>query len=502
MTYGLTLQPSGIDPHIHQSSELGIALRQVYDTLIYRDPTTNAFVPGLASSWSVSDDLLSYTFNLRQDVTFHDDTPFNAQAVAINLDRITAPATASQRAALLLGTYTGYEIIDDYTIRLNLAEPYSPFLDGLSQVYLGMASPTALDAVSTNRYQFHQVGTGPFIFVDYLPDNRITLRRNPDYRWGPVFYTSVAEESVDEIVYRFFPDPATRSLAVERGDVQIMGEIQPTDARQLVDSSTVQLEPVEIPGQPLQFLINANRFPTDSVAMRQALLFGTNRTAIVDSVFQGFSPVAWGPLSRATLYYNRAVESVYAFDTTQAEALLGSLGYSDTDFDGILDLGGAPLELEMIVPPWGLTPDVAQVIQDQWRTLGIRVNIIQVPNFSALIEQVNLGEYHLVAFNSFGFDPSLMNSYYMTNGVNNFMGYSNPELDTILADATRTNDPEIRRNLYGQAQALIMREALVLPIRDYVNLNGRAASVQGLTFDSYGWFPLMHNVTLSNADGS
>ena len=114
----MTLQPSTFDPQIGASSELGIPLRSVYDTLVYRDPQSLEFVPGLATSWTISPDGLIYTFALRQGVNFHDGTPFNAQAVAANLDRITNPMTASQKALFLLGPYTGYEIVDDYTIRL------------------------------------------------------------------------------------------------------------------------------------------------------------------------------------------------------------------------------------------------------------------------------------------------------------------------------------------------------------------------------------------------
>src|SRR5688572_929508 len=132
IVYGLTFEPSGFDPHIQASSELGIVLRQVYDTLVYRDPTTGEFVPGLATGWTVSDDGLLYTFTLRQGVKFHDGTTFNAQSVASNLDRVIDPATASQKAKFMLGPYLDNEIVDEYTIRLRLAEPYTPLLDSLS----------------------------------------------------------------------------------------------------------------------------------------------------------------------------------------------------------------------------------------------------------------------------------------------------------------------------------------------------------------------------------
>jgi len=496
IVYGLTLEPSGLDPHINASSELGIPLRQVYDTLVYRDPTTKEFIPGLATDWTISDDGLTYTFTLRQNVKFHDGTDFNARAVAANLDRITNPDVASQKAIFMLGPYIGYEIIDDYTIRLKLSEPYSPLLDSLSQVYTGIASPAALSQYSSTRYQFHQVGTGPFTFFEYVPGDRIVLTRNPNYWGGPTYYQTVSDQSIDEIEFRFFSDVPTRSVAVSSGSAQIMGEIPPIDARGLVSNSAVQLLPVTIPGQPLQFLMNTTRFPTDKREVRQALLFGTNRNAIVDAIYQRFSPIAWGPLSASTLYYSRAMNGLYTHDTAQAQALLTAAGYDDNNGDGILDIGGIDLEVTVIVPPWGLIPEVAQLLQDQWRTIGVKAILESVPTFNSLNARIKSGEYNLVAYYTFGLDPAFLNAFFTTEGSTNWTGYARPELDNILNEAVRQNDPNVRRDLYSQAQQIIMDEALILPIRDYVNLNATQSTIKGLTFDAYGWFPVLNNTSL------
>jgi peptide/nickel transport system substrate-binding protein len=160
IVYGLTLMPSGFDPHINASSELGIVLRSVYDTLLYRDPQTKAFVPGLADKWQISGDGLTYTFHLKTGVKFHDGTPFDASAVAANLDRITAPATRSQKAVFMLGPYDHYAVVDPQTIQVVLKSPYAPLLDAFCQVYLGMASPTALKAY--DPLPVPPDGTGPF----------------------------------------------------------------------------------------------------------------------------------------------------------------------------------------------------------------------------------------------------------------------------------------------------------------------------------------------------
>ncbi|MCS6872444.1 MAG: ABC transporter substrate-binding protein [Anaerolineae bacterium] len=495
IVYGLTLLPSGFDPHINASAELGIPLRSVYDTLVYRDPVTKAFVPGLAERWDISPDGLVYTFYLRRDVRFHDGEPFNALAVAANLDRITAPETRSQKAAFLLGSYERYIVLDEYTIQLVLKTPYAPLLDSLSQVYLGIASPKALREYGTDLYQLHQVGTGPYQMVEFIPGDYILLRRNPSYRWGPSFYRTDNPAPVEEIEFRFFTDPATRAPALESGAVDIIGELPPLDALALARRDDITLIPQPIPGMPLQFFFNTGKAPTDRLDVRRAIITATDRVAIIDSVFQQLSPVAYGPLTAVTPFYEPQIKQYYPHDREVARQTLTELGYRDNDGDKILDLNGAPLRLIVIVPTWGYVPQVAQRLQSQWREQGIDVELRQVPNLAGLLAAVQSGEYHLVAFNDFGADPSLLNNFYLSEARNNFMRVSNANLDQWLRQAAQINDPAQRQNFYTGVQGLIMDQALILPIRDYVNLNAHGKRVSGLAFDAYGWFPLLANLT-------
>ncbi|MCE7948682.1 MAG: hypothetical protein DYG88_14760 [Chloroflexi bacterium CFX4] len=499
IVYGLTLLPSGFDPHINASSELGIPLRSVYDTLVYRDPITKDFVAGLAERWEISPDGLLYTFYLRRDVRFHDGEPFDAYAVAANLDRITNPETRSQKAVFLLGTFERYIVTDAYTIQLALKAPYAPLLDSLAQVYLGIASPKALQAYSSDLYQLHQVGTGPYQMVEFIPGDYILLRRNPEYRWAPAFYLPDNPSPVEEIEFRFFTDPATRAPALESGAAHIMGELAPLDALALNRRDDMTLLPQPIPGMPLQFLFNTAKAPTDRLDVRRAIITATDRTAIIDSVFQQLSPVAYGPLAAASPFYEAQIKQFYPYNREVARQALSDLGYTDNDGDRILDLNGAPLRLIVIVPTWGNAPQVAQRLQSQWRDQGIDAELRQVPNLAGLLAAVQSGDYHLVAFNDFGADPSLLNTFYLTDGRNNFMRVSNANLDQWLMQATQTNDPAERQNFYTGVQGLIMDQALILPIRDYVNLNAYSKRVGGLTFDAYGWFPLLANLTF-NAD--
>ncbi|MBN1812709.1 MAG: ABC transporter substrate-binding protein, partial [Anaerolineae bacterium] len=493
LVYGLTLAPSGIDPHVNASSELGIPLTSVYDTLVYLDPNTGDFVPGLAEDWDVSGDGLVYTFYLREGVTFHDGTPFDAEAVRFNLERITSADLASQKASFMLGPYERVEVVDDYTVRIHLSEPFAPLLDSLSQVYLGMASPAAVEEWGSD-YQLHQVGTGPFVFAEYVPQDHLLLRRNPDYAWGPEIYqhdTALA----DEIEFRFFVDPATRSPALETGEVDIMGEIPPQDAVRLAESDDFRIEAVPIPGVSLMFFLNTNRPPLDDVKVRQALLYGTDRQAIVATIFRDTSPVAYGPLAANTFGYEPAVKDYYAHNPAQAATLLDEAGWKDTDGDGVRDKDGESMILDMTLMGWGHMPEVGQLLAAQWSALGIEVNSPPPVSYPEALEIAGEGRHHLIPFNLSGSDPDILRKFFHSQATFNWSKLDDGELDNWLEAAARTSSWEEREALYSQIQLRVMSEALVLPIRDYVNLNGVSDQVQGLRFDAQGWFPRLIDVT-------
>ncbi|RPI52145.1 MAG: ABC transporter substrate-binding protein, partial [Chloroflexi bacterium] len=465
LVYGLTLAPSGIDPHVDASSELGIPLTSVYDTLVYQD-RDGSFVAGLAERWEVSDDGLLYTFYLRQDVHFHDGTTFNAQAVQFNLDRIRDLGAGSRKAGQMLGPYERTEVVDEHTARLHLAEPYAPFLDSLSQVYLGMASPAAVQQWGS-EYQLHQVGTGPFVFQEYLPNDHLTLVRNPDYAWAPEVYDHDGPAYLDEIEFRFYVDPAVRALALESGEAHVMGEVPPQDALRLEGDELFTLHLVPVPGQPLQFFINTARPPTDDIRLRQAILYAADREGIVSTVFLGYSPVAWGPLASSTMGYEPQMEGTYAHDPARAGALLDEAGWTDTDGDGIREREGQPLILQAYLQGWGYLPEVGQLLQSQLRDVGIDLQL-QTVAYPAAVEAASQGLHHLAPMVLSSSDPSVLNLTFPSSGLPgfNWSKTEDAELAGLLTEAVRTMDLNRRAELYSQAQLRIMDLALILPVRD------------------------------------
>jgi peptide/nickel transport system substrate-binding protein len=182
----------------------------------------------------------------------------------------------------------------------------------------------------------------------------------------------------------------------------------------------------------------------------------------------------------------------------QAEALFNTTGLTDTDDDGWRDVDGAPVTLKVVVPPWGMTPEVAQLVEAQWEeTLGVKVEVEQAASFVALNEAAASGDYHAISINFFSLDPSVLNNFYLSTGRSNWSRVADPELDAWLLEAQSTRDPAARLELYKRIQGRIMDEALIVPIRDYVNLVGMAMSVEGLHFDAQGWFPYLTDIGLA-----
>jgi len=497
IVYGITSDILILDPHASDSIEAGIIFRQLYDTLIYRDADGD-FIAGLATSWDISDDGLQYTFYLRNDVVFHDGTQFNAQSVATNIDRIFDPTINSQRARLLLGAFSRYEILDDFTIRLSLFEPYTPLLDSLSQPYLAILSPASIELYEPIRYQYHQVGTGPYILEKYLPGERIELRRNPDYSWLPSIYSKPVGSVIERVTFQIITDSSSHIDLLLNEQVDVIDKINPSDGRNLTNNSELQVLPVNIPGQSVVFYFNTTRQHISNPAVRRALLLATNRVAISDTIFLNLSPIAWSPLSQSTQFSHTSYVNQFSYDISSAIELLESQGYIDTDNDGFLDLDGDKLELEILIPPWDQLPQVGNFLRTQWRSIGVDLIINPIPGLNSLLNRIEAGTYDLVSFDVFGLEPSILNTTYSSNSPNGITNFFDEDLDRLITQATQERDIFTRRSQYLQIQSIIMDETLIIPIREYVNIVGVREGITNLKFDVYGWYPLLYDARITS----
>ncbi len=496
LRYGIAADIAVLDPHSSDAPEAGMIFRQIYDTLVYRTTDSHEFTPGLAHSWQVSADGLVYTFNLRSDVVFHDGSPFNAEAVARNIDRIFDADRPPARARDLLGPLWQYEIVDSFTIRLHFSQPHAALLDGLAQPHLGIASPTAFNEYDHLRYQFYQVGTGPFTLAEYLPGERVGLRRFADYRVQPAIYSPLAGGEIERVEFAITRAEEQDTLSLLAEGLAVLDNISPLEARALAGNSRVQLLPMQIPGQTAQVLFNTNRPPLNNTELRRALLLATNRVALSDEVYLNYSPVAWTPLSESTGYAHLGYVNQFAFDLQGAQALLAAAGYAEAGADGILQRDGQRLSLKIITPPWGRWPEMAAFLQREWRALGIELQIEPVPGRTRLEALIRSGEYDLLPIDNYGIDPALLGQVFLDSSSYRASWAGQANLQELLLAAAQTSDAALRRNQYYEIQALLMNEALILPLREYSRLTATRVQVQNLRFDAYGFYPLLFNTTI------
>ena len=165
------------------------------------EPEPGRFVPGLADSWEISPDAKMYTFKLKKGVKFHDGTPFNAAAVKFTMDRVVDPAVKAGQSHDQLGPYDHTEVVDDYTARIVMKQPYAPLLTNLNG-YLGIVSPTAVEKMGLAEFARHPVGSGPLMFKEWVPKDHVTLVKNLDYNWASSYFKHTGPAYLDQVAVK------------------------------------------------------------------------------------------------------------------------------------------------------------------------------------------------------------------------------------------------------------------------------------------------------------
>ncbi len=490
-------EPPTMDPRVSGSAKATNLMVNLFDTLIALDPDTEQLVPGLATSWQVSEDGTSYTFNLRNDVKFHDGTPFNAEAVRYTFDSIMDPALKSLTAIGYLGPYDNTEVIDDHTVTVHFKEPYAAFLNTVSTTPLAPVSPTAAQAMGPTEFARAPVGTGPFKFKAWEQQVSMTFERNPDYNWPIGIYKHKGPAYIDALTVNFIPEASSLTGSLESGQITIADGIPPQDIQQFQDNPDFQVLLPAVPGSPQILPINAARFPTDDIAVRQALNYAVDTETIVDTLFFGTLKPAKGPLASSTWSYNPAVEEYFPFDPERASQLLEEAGWTKGS-GGVLTKNGQPLELEYITTS-GQAGDVAELVQAYLTQVGFKINL-QILEYAATAELMLQGAHHIARIGYTGTDPIALSTLYHSRNIpgTNFNRTMKPDptLDQMLDAAAAETDRDTRFQMYQDIQIYIMDQALMIPLWEQTIFWGASAKLQGLFPMSLGQIPF-YNAWLS-----
>ncbi|WP_167041846.1 ABC transporter substrate-binding protein [Salinibacterium sp. ZJ454] len=491
---GANLGSGHMDIHSTQLDVSSLVLRNSFDSLVAQKED-GTFAPWLAKSWEVSDDQLQYTFTLREDVTFHDGEPFNAEAVKANFDHVVDPETASAQAASLIGYaeeggyYVDTQVVDEFTVQVNFSQPYAPFLQGVSLPQLGFYSPKVLaESADTLRAGGPDVtvGTGPFILTEYTPDQELVFEANPDYNWPAEGSEHTGTAASDRLVIRILPETSSRLGALTSGEVDVAADITPSMTEQVGDGFDTTT--VELPGIPYSLYINeANGVFADPL-VRQAFRIGFDLDTAIENIYFGQFDRAWSILAPTTPNsYDPSLEGSWPYDPDAAGALLDQAGWTERDSEGYRVKDGQRLSVQWIA--WTPVADdkasLADVIQSDLRDIGFEVvrDVVEPAQYNELYGPRT---FDLTDWGFSGPDADVLRSHLHTGGFQNASTVSKPEIDNLLDDAVATTDPAERESLYQQVQQWNNEQVLIVPLYVPSEITVASKAVEGLSFDLYG----------------
>lgn len=446
--FGASGDPSSLDPAFASDGESFRISRQIFEGLVGVEPGTADPAPMLAESWEQSDDGLSYTFTLKEGVTFHDGTEFNADAVCVNFDRQNNFTGIAQSESLSYywgkimrgyadtGTsiYGGCEVGSPTEVTITLTEPFAGFIPALSLPAFAMQSPTALqeyqadevggtsEAPTLSEYaQGHPTGTGPFQFDSWEPGAEATVNAYEGY-WGD-------QGQVQKVIFRVIGDTTARRQALESGSIDGYDLVAPADLGALESAGYMltNRDPFNI----LYLGMNQADPALGDIRVRQAIAHAIDKQQLVTQVLPEGTTVASQFMPDSVIGFNSGV-TAYDFDQAAAKALLAEAGFTDAN----------PLTLTFNYPvnisrPYMPNPEqIFTNLQSQLQAVGIVLNPVsnEWGEYLDLIQGGSEHGIHLLGWTGDYNDPdNFVGTFF--GGTSNEWGFDNAELFSALTSA-------------------------------------------------------------------
>jgi peptide/nickel transport system substrate-binding protein len=428
LTIGMVLEPPGLDPTAEAAAAVDeVVYANVFEGLTRIGPE-GAVKPALAESWTISDDGLTYTFELREGAKFHDGTALDASDVVFSLDRARAEDSTNAQKALF-SAIEKVEATGDTTVVVTLSEPSGAFLYNMGW---GDAVIVAPESADTNKE--NPVGTGPFKLDNWQRGSAITLTRNADY-WGD-------QAKLDTVTFRFIPDPAAATAALLAGDVQAFPNLPAPEAIAQFEADprfTVVIGSTE--GETI-LSTNNKKPPFDDVNVRRAMAHAIDRQAIIDGAMFGLGT----PIGTHFAPHNPAyveLSETYEFNPEKAKALLAEAGFEDG------------IKATLKLPPPSYARRGGEIIASQLRDVGIDLEIIPL-EWGQWLEQVFKGKDFDLTIVSHT-EPNDIDIYARDDY---YFQYENPDFKALIDKLNVTADEEERFALYRQAQQIITDDAV------------------------------------------
>jgi len=425
----------------------------IFNGLTKTDKDLN-IVGDLAEDWDVSEEGLVVTFELREDVRWHDGSPLTAYDVKFTFDSILDPENGCPYIASYQDIKS-VDVLDEHTVRFTYSEPYAP---ALSKLGVEIVPRHLLEGVELRKSDFKRspLGTGPYTFGEWRNNQHIILDSNHDYFEHRPY--------IERYVTRVIPDSAVQFLElVARGiDTMSLSAYQyfyrthTAKFKENYDKYTYLSRSYTYIGYNLKDDLFKD------VRVRRALSYAINKEKIIDGVLMGLGEPCTGPFFKGTSYYDEEA-AAYDHDKKKAAALLNEAGWSDSDGDGILDKDGKPFKCLLFTNQGNKErEDIVTFVQREWSEIGVDVEV-QVLQWAAFLKNMNEKNFQSVILGwTMPIDPDCYNVWHSEasrEGGLNFISYENERVDELIIAGRRTFDPDEREDIYREIHRIIADDA-------------------------------------------
>jgi peptide/nickel transport system substrate-binding protein len=468
-----------VDPQqIFQANTAAIS-RNIVDSLTDQNLETGEIVPWLAESWEINDDASEYTFHLREDVSFSDGTPFNAENMKANMDFIKGLGAKSSRGAAYLNNYAETVVDDEFTATVKFSKPAAHFLVGSSTLVFSMLSNETMTKTPEARCQGDLVGTGAFTLKEFTQDQGASLVRRDDYAWPSELAEHKGKAYLEGIDFVFQPVPNVRAGALASGQTDVAMGLETQDLAQ-VEASDATIEVGKMPGLPGSMLVNTARPVVSDKAVRQAILIGFDRGEIVNTVLGEYYTPATSVMTSNLPQYVDSSEAM-KYDPKKAKKILDDAGWK-VGSDGIREKDGQRLTFAMLYTEdfGAFYTSLLQLMQQQLKDIGMEATLDNV-TVAGLTERQTSKNYDMAVSTLTESDPTM---------VRNILQLFTPAADLEAAGLTPLfateqgiADPEERKELFAELQKIVLEEGFALPIFEGAQITGVSPDVTGVRYD-------------------
>lgn len=450
---GMATEAQSLDPPNFVINADTVRMDFIFDRLV-NTAEDGSIVPGLATEWTQVDDV-TWEFTLREGVTFHDGTPFDASAVEFVLER----SKEQDQGGAYLSALEDVEVVDDYLVRLNMNRPFAAILNNLSVPVSGMYSPAAVEEYG-DRLGQNPVGTGPYRFVSWDVDEQLVLAKNEDY-WGDA-------PALDEVIFIPIPEASTRLSALRTGEIDVIENPPPDD---LASFESFGVEAIIQPkARPIFLGFNVEAVP--DVEVRRAIAMAIDREIIVEAILEGIGAPADSSLVTPAFRPGEPPLTI-EYDPEAAAAMLEEAGYGDG------------IDLRVVLPVERYLRDTAvlEVIQAQLAEIGVRLELdIRETGawYQALLDRDT--ELYWLGWGLTTYDPGdLFARVFASGQVNNMSQLESAAVDELVGQLESTPvGTDERRALITELERLIVEtEVAVTPIYHAANFFAVRDGVEG-----------------------